>query len=385
MSRRDVFAALGPIYDAATDSGRWLGALDALNEAVGGHATALLVRERDDPLVPYEVSAMSSRYKAWFDSGRADHYFTHLHHHEAFDFETVKRIPVHELLHDINMGTEREVIDHRPDYVHLREEVGVRRRIGVRLNENKAWFDMVAIGFHQRHLLAPASAFELIPPLVPHLTKVVQPWRAFTILRSRYQAVLAVLDRVHVGLAIALASGELIVRNAEAERILGLGDGLMLSAGNRLIGRDPVLAPRVAAAILEASNTARGEGDRPESLMVCQRPSGLHSFLIEVAPLADSAGELGHELRGAVVTLIDPAAAPDIDLKRFARLHKLTRAEAEVCTLMVQGLTGATIAEMRDTSLETVRSQMAAVLAKTGTHRRADLIRLAVRTLPPVG
>lgn len=124
MAERELRSALGPIYDAATNSNRWLDARDALNMGVGAHATALLVRERDDPLVPYEVSAMGSRYREWIVSGRADNYFTHLHHHEAFDFETVKRTPVHELLHDIDMGTEREVIDRRPDYVYLREEVG---------------------------------------------------------------------------------------------------------------------------------------------------------------------------------------------------------------------------------------------------------------------
>ena len=383
MLRRRLYSALGPIYDAATDLGRWLGALDALTEAVGGHATALLVIEKED--VPYQPSAMSSRYRNWILHGEGQYYLDYLKHYEAFDFETVRRIPVGELLHDINMGTEREVIDQRPDYVFLRETVGVRRRIGVRLHENKAWFDMVAIGFHKRHVLAPASAFKLIPPLVPHLAKTVELWRAFSILRSRYQAVLAVLDRVQVGLAIALPSGELIVRNAEAECILGLGDGLALTPNNRLIGRDPDLAPKIAAAILAASQTARGEADCPETQMASARPSGAHPFLIEVAPLADSAGELGHELPGAVITLIDPAVAPDLDLKRFSRLYALTRAEAEVCALMVQGLTGPTIAEMRNTSPETAKSQMSAVLAKTGTRRRADLIRLVVRTLPPIG
>ena len=108
-------------------------------------------------------------------------------------------------------------------------------------------------------------------------------------------------------------------------------------------------------------------------------------MLVEVAPLGDRAGEVGFGVAGALVTLIDPERAPALDISRFARLQGLTEAEADVCAGMVAGLTGAAIAERRSTSLETVKCQISSVLSKAGVRRRSELIRLVVRTQPPIG
>jgi hypothetical protein len=62
--------------------------------------------------------------------------------------------------------------------------------------------------------------------LLPHITKAVEIGRTFSQLKSRYSAVLTALDRVKVGLAIALPSGDVIVENEEAQRILSLKGGL---------------------------------------------------------------------------------------------------------------------------------------------------------------
>ena len=89
-------------------------------------------------------------------------------------------------------------------------------------------------------------------------------------------------------------------------------------------------------------------------------------------------------LSGAVVTIIDPESAPALNIEKFAGLHTLTNAETEVCRHMVEGLTRPVIAEVRSTSQQTVKAQMKSVLAKTGASNRIELIRLVVRTLPPV-
>lgn len=142
---------------------------------------------------------------------------------------------------------------------------------------------------------------------------------------------------------------------------------------------------REVTPLRDAALTAGGEAARHEVLAVVRRPSGAEPLLVEVAPLGDSAGKIGAALAGALVTLIDPENAPSFDITRFAALHGLTVAEADVCTYMVRGLTGRAIAERRRTSLQTVKSQMSSGLAKAGAARRSELIRLVVRTLPPIG
>lgn len=51
----------------------------------------------------------------------------------------------------------------------------------------------------------------------------------------------------------------------------------------------------------------------------------------------------------------------------------LSRAEAEVATLAVRGLSNADIAEARNTSTRTVANQMASILRKLGVCSRREL------------
>lgn len=56
----------------------------------------------------------------------------------------------------------------------------------------------------------------------------------------------------------------------------------------------------------------------------------------------------------------------------------LTQTEAKVMTLFVEGLSPEQIAERRDTSISTVRSQIRALYEKTSTTNQAEFIRLAI-------
>lgn len=107
-------------------------------------------------------------------------------------------------------------------------------------------------------------------------------------------------------------------------------------------------------------------------------------FLVEVAPLRDITGELERGFAGAVVFLIDPENAEAISTERLSRFFSLSQAEGEVIRAMVDGLSAGEIADSRGTKVDTVRSQFKSIYSKTGVHRRADLVRLAVSVDPPI-
>jgi DNA-binding CsgD family transcriptional regulator len=65
-------------------------------------------------------------------------------------------------------------------------------------------------------------------------------------------------------------------------------------------------------------------------------------------------------------------------------IYSLTEAEADVLQLLVAGHDSEAMAEMRQASVETVRTQIKRVLAKTDTHGRPALVRLALSVNPPV-
>ena len=69
--------------------------------------------------------------------------------------------------------------------------------------------------------------------------------------------------------------------------------------------------------------------------------------------------------------------APDTSL--ISDVFGLTRAEAEVAAMVVQGKSLAVIADERGIARVTVRNQMRTILAKTGTHRQSELVALLAK------
>jgi DNA-binding CsgD family transcriptional regulator len=70
-----------------------------------------------------------------------------------------------------------------------------------------------------------------------------------------------------------------------------------------------------------------------------------------------------------------------MDVQKIEILLKCTQAEAEVAASLLAGLTPARIAQDREVSLSTVRSQIRALLEASSTHHVAQLIVLLARSL----
>ena len=379
----DVYASLPQIYDAAVNLGRWRRALDAVSGAVDAKAISLLIR-RPEP-DGKDLQMLNSTYLKFARNPWGIYYGLRYSRLQDPDWEYLSRQPAHHPTPDTAIGPTAEELDRRADYAFLRKKLGVGRRLGVRLNADRVWFDAMSVAFDATKPQIPLAALDGTRLLLPHLTKAVEIGRTFAQLKARYAAALTALDRVKVGMAIALPTGEIIVENEETRRILDLSDGLRKTEDGRFRCENPDQSAELDAAIAHAASTVRGEDDRAEHLMTIERPSLGTPYLVDVAPLRDGKAEIETNLDGALLTLIDPDRVPYLHMDRFVALYGLTPAEADVCRLTIQGLAINDIAERRGTSPVTAKNQVAAVLEKTGVHRRTELIRLVVRVLPPVG
>ncbi|WP_299738347.1 helix-turn-helix transcriptional regulator [uncultured Roseobacter sp.] len=300
------------------------------------------------------------------------------------DWEFLQAQRPHEPVLDLETSASAEVLDARKDYAFLRTRTGVARRLGVRLNSDSVWFDAMSIGFDRHKFEIPQSASERSRALLPHLAKALEIGRLFALLKARSKAALAALDRVQAGIAIALSDGQIVVKNAEAERTFGLKDGITLSGDGRILTSDPDMTSKLRTHLLDVGSTARGQANRHESLISIARQSGLTPFLLDIGPVSDSKAELEKGLDGALITLIDPERTPYLRIDRFTKLYGLTQAESAVCRWIADGASIAELAERRGTSPTTAKNQISTVLTKTGVGSRIEMIRLNLRVLPPV-
>jgi DNA-binding CsgD family transcriptional regulator/PAS domain-containing protein len=288
------------------------------------------------------------------------------------------------------MGTDIEVWPEmakemdRPDLKYLRERFGIVARGGARLNTHGAWKDYITVQLDREWKEVPGEFWKMLELTVPHLSKAIEIGRTFNILRLRYQAVLAALDKVGVGMCVATDKGSIAVCNEEARRILTSGDGLSLSREEHIVSNSHDLTARLRDAIQLTSQTAIGEGVDDEIALTCPRLSRGTPFLIVVSPLRDSDAELEPGFSGSLIYIIDPDQTAEFSIDGMSRIFGLSAAETLVCEALIHGGTVKIIADQRGVSPETVRSQVRSIYSKTGVTSRTGLIRLALLVNPPI-
>lgn len=370
------------IYDSATQDTLWPETLDRLTYHSNAQGVIILVVDQNHAGTPYSINAGSRVFRDFLSTPAGKYYMENLRHLENPMVEYILQQKIRSPINDSDAGTPTKELDSREDYISIRENCNIQRRTVFRLHDNPIWSDLLSFGYPPNFDPNNLLNNDQISLLIPHIAKSIEMGRMFAALRARYRAVLAVLDRVGVGLAVTLATGEIIVENAEASRIFSAGDGLIKSRNSHLRCSDPDLTRAAAAAI------GRAVRHRPETqaevLLSVPRPSGALNYLIEITPLSDPENEIDTRLEGALIKIIDPAFLPDFDIRRFSIAYSLSSAETEVAALLYKGIDLGEIADCRNTRPLTVRNQVSSIMVKVGCSSRADLIRQMVRVLPPI-
>ncbi len=194
-------------------------------------------------------------------------------------------------------------------------------------------------------------------------------------LENNYQAILAVLDQLYLGLCITRVDNVVIVRNAMAERILFTHSAIKLAQDSRLICRDADKQRSLEEALLSACSDESSSNHSNEILISNDQNCEQHPLLIEVSPLKDTSVVHEDTTRLALISLLDPQQILKSDPTKTALVFGLTAAESAVCQMLVDGNTTSDIADQRGVSTETIKSQIKAVLRKCHCKKRSDLIR----------
>jgi DNA-binding CsgD family transcriptional regulator len=187
--------------------------------------------------------------------------------------------------------------------------------------------------------------------------------------------------------ALLLATGGIRVRiwhaNATARRVLAAGGRLSLE-GDRLIGATPEATTRLDAMLRRALQYAPGH--RQECNLPADGAGPLLTFWVETLDFGASRDLPVNRL--ALVEVAPPPPA-DLVLPRLCHDFGLTRGEAETALRLYATGSVAGVAAQARRSVHTVRTQLKAAMAKTGTHSQAGLValvgsRLAGHPLPPL-
>lgn len=226
-----------------------------------------------------------------------------------------------------------------------------------------------------------ASETALIELLLPHLQQAVDLHSVVDQLESERQLYAATIDRLLVGTAILDESGRMLHCNLAAQRLLDRRDGLEYRHGKlcAFVKHENRSLQQAIQKVLQLRQ--RGIDDENEVLTLA-RPSGVVALNLLLRPIA-----FNHECqdgapRPAVAVFIrDPNDSPQASHKLLRSLFQLTRTEAEVAMLVMDGLTLDEAAVVLGVTRNTVRAHLRGVFAKTGATRQAQLIKMLLNSV----
>jgi DNA-binding CsgD family transcriptional regulator len=256
-------------------------------------------------------------------------------------------------------------------------------RAGVALSDLPGVIDVALISFTREHGLIRDAEVDSWMAYVHHMRRAMSLARPVSRLRQEYGAALSVLDALLVAVFVLDCQRRVVLSNEEAQRLLDSGSGLLLDGVGRLAPEDDSRTGEFVGAVDDACDPAAAT-DVSERALLLRSHDGKGSTVVLVCPLVERTGEFSASFQGAVVFGVDQEVARQIRVGRLSAAFGLTTAEENVASMVVQGASNPEIARVRDVSPETIKTQVAALLRKTGSAGRLDLLRKALSLAWPV-
>jgi DNA-binding CsgD family transcriptional regulator len=168
-----------------------------------------------------------------------------------------------------------------------------------------------------------------------------------------------------------------VVQNRGAERILAANDGFRIDRHGPSAddARENATLQKLIADAIDARG---GQPLRAAGFVAVSRPSHQRSYAVMVTPLLAAPGKGGMNDAVVAIFVADPSARLFAGPEVLTELYQLTHSEAELVRLLASGLSLEEAADKRGVSLNTARSHLKHVFAKTETSRQGELVRLIV-------
>ena len=184
------------------------------------------------------------------------------------------------------------------------------------------------------------------------------------------------LDAIPHETVLVDAAGRVVHANSAASRRLASGDGLGV-AGNRISARTAAETSALTRLIAKAADP--WSSTQPGGYLRLSRRPPKEPLVVFIAPVQRSSAWQGASGAVAMLLVSDPQDAPPSRIDVLRRLYRLTPAEARLAELLLHNRTLHEVADLHAVTVETVRSQLKQVFAKTETHRQSELLRLLLR------
>ncbi len=367
---------VGRIYEAALSPTEWGGVLGELCGALNGAAFQLYTIDTGTRDVIYQADhglprQFTDEYRAYY-SKRSERN------------DLLVGNPGLSVIYDRMFFDEAEM--DRSEMYRWRAGFGFRYFIGGQLLRTDSTLSMAALQRSKRQGHATQLEIEAFAAFRPHLSRALRIQSRVAALEQESTSAWAAIEGASFGIVVLTGDRRIWRCNREAERIMAEG-GEIDGRGGKLVVRRPIDNAALQRLIDGAIETAHGRGrdggvvGGGGSMALAKRASP-RPYAVLVAPVPERAAPLALAGPAVVVFLTDPDHAPETPARLLRRVYGLTRKEAQLALALAGGARLSDAAERLRIVEGTARRHLAAIFAKTGIHRQAELVRL-ILSLPP--
>ena len=180
------------------------------------------------------------------------------------------------------------------------------------------------------------------------------------------------LELMNRGAMLVTAAGHPRLANRAARDLLNKRDGLWVGPSGLQAER-----PTETRALLNLVRQAIDDtydGAPQESPVTIQRKHAATSLVVRVTPGPSLASWPGTDMPTALLTVQDPEQSFNAEAALLHSLYGLTRGEAALANLLVQGRSLEEAARLLFISGHTARTHLKRIFVKTDTHRQPELV-----------
>lgn len=363
------------IYDCALQPARWPAVLQDISGKVGAFGAMIFDCGWQGATERVALRHCSSVY----DPELVGWYVDTFNAYEVADQGQFARLSSQgdevNLIRCDDLYASRTELESRPNMAAMMN-FGVHYRAGALLSKDTTAMDRFALQFRKEQGPISETARLEMQFLLPHVAKALAMGRALEASEWQRMAMSRALDALPFGIGIVRGGGDIIYRNSEFDVLC---DDFRLT---RKTSAAKLLVSALPLAMQGLLRTAMDHGKfgaRPlrEAALIPGAVPGTGLF-IEISPIRDHPEFERFGENCFLISLLDTQRAHNVNAETVRRYFPMTESEMAVLDLLVKGHTNAEIADLRGRSLETVNSQMKALIRKSGTRNRTELVRVAV-------
>jgi DNA-binding CsgD family transcriptional regulator/PAS domain-containing protein len=226
-----------------------------------------------------------------------------------------------------------------------------------------------------RHGPMDAASIHLLQTLIPHVQTALRLRTKLAVANTANLFSETALDAMSIAAFLVTSTGHVRHMNQLAVAHIQRNDGLRLNS-SRLSATDLRENAQMEFLIARAAGGRRNGSDAmPGGAMKISRRDSQRALQVTIIPTPDSLSAVT-AIPCALVFVHDPSALPRSRAAFMKQLYGLTPTEARLADLLLEGLEVRDIANRLTMTLETARFHLKRVLAKTGTRRQTELMRL---------